>query len=357
MDKYIILDLFCGAGGFSYGMHQNEKFETAVAVDFNSAATNTFKKNMTQTYVITGDITDEVVKNEIIQASIKAGVNMIIGGPPCQGFAMKGKKLGLKDPRNFLFMEYLKLVEKIQPEVFVIENVKRLLTSSNGWFKEELLSYIERLGYKCDYGVLNALDFGIPQSRERAIFICSKRHKIELPTPGNEKVTVRDAISDLAYLESGEGSFEADYQKEAETDYQKKMRLDVNKLFNHQATNHSKVALEKLALIPPEKGKSYLPEELRGKQQYDTTWCRLVWDTFSPTIDTRFDTPSNGTNSHPVLNRSITPREAARIQSFDDGFIFYGTKSEICKQIGNAVPPLLAKAIADQICNEYARVI
>lgn len=349
MDKYIILDLFCGAGGFSYGMHQNEKFETAVAVDFNPAATNTFKKNMPQAYVITGDITDKLVREEIIQASIKAGVNMIIGGPPCQGFAMKGKKLGLKDPRNFLFMEYIKIVEKIQPEVFVIENVKRLLTSSNGWFKEELLAYIERLGYKCDYGVLNAVDFGVPQSRERAIFICSKHQKIELPVPRNEKVTVRDAISDLAYYESGEGSFETDYQKEAETDYQKRMRIDRDKLFNHQATNHSKVALDKLALIPPEKGKSYLPEKLRGKQQYDTTWCRLVWDTFSPTIDTRFDTPSNGTNSHPVLNRSITPREAARIQSFDDGFIFYGTKSEICKQIGNAVPPLLAKAIADQI--------
>lgn len=355
MDKYIILDLFCGAGGFSYGMHQNEKFETAVAVDFNPVATNTFKKNMPQAYVITGDITDEAVREETIQTSIKAGVNMIIGGPPCQGFAMKGKKLGLKDPRNFLFMEYLKIVEKIQPEVFVIENVKRLLTSSNGWFKEELLAYIERLGYKCDYGVLNAVDFGVPQSRERAIFICSKHQKIDLPVPRSEKVTVRDAISDLAYFESGEGSFETDYQKEAETDYQKRMRIDTVKLFNHQATNHSKVALDKLALIPPEKGKSYLPEELRGKQQYDTTWCRLVWDTFSPTIDTRFDTPSNGTNSHPVLNRSITPREAARIQSFDDGFIFYGTKSEICKQIGNAVPPLLAKAIADQISGEWLR--
>lgn len=95
-------------------------------------------------------------------------------------------------------------------------------------------------------------------------------------------------------------------------------------------------------MIPPEKGKEFLPKDMRGKQQYNTTWCRLEWDTYSPTIDTRFDTPSNGTNSHPELNRSITPREAARIQSFSDEFIFYGTKSEICKQIGNAVPPLLA---------------
>lgn len=115
------------------------------------------------------------------------------------------------------------------------------------------------------------------------------------------------------------------------------------------------MALHKLSLIPPEKGQEYLPDELRGKQIYHTTWCRLIWDTFSPTIDTRFDTPSNSTNSHPFLNRAITPREAARLQSFDDNFIFYGNKGEICKQIGNAVPPLLAKAIADTIWAAYQK--
>ena len=137
---------------------------------------------------------------------------------------------------------------------------------------------------------------------------------------------------------------------EPQSDYQISMRSKSKKLFNHQATNHSKLAIEKLKMIPPEKGKEFLPESLRGKQQYNTTWCRLVWDEISPTIDTRFDTPSNGTNSHPDLHRSITPREAARLQSFSDDFIFYGNKSAICTQIGNAVPPLLAKAIVDKIC-------
>lgn len=353
MGNFKILDLFCGAGGFSYGMHKNENFETVVAVDFNSAATETFRKNMTGAYVITGDITDENVKKEIIDESIKVGVNLICGGPPCQGYAAKGKKLGLKDPRNFLFMEYLNIVEELQPEVFVIENVKRILTAANGWFKDEILSYIDKLGYYVNYGVLNAYDYGVPQSRERAIFICSKKKKIELPKEQEKKTTVRDAISDLAYLESGEGCFSQEYSCKALSDYQIMMRAESDILYNHQATNHSKVALEKLSMIPAEKGKEYLPVELRGKQQYNTTWCRLIWDTFSPTIDTRFDTPSNGTNSHPVLNRAITPREAARIQSFGDDFIFYGNKSEICKQIGNAVPPLLAKAIADTIAKEY----
>lgn len=355
MGKFKILDLFCGAGGFSYGMHQNNNFETVVAVDFNEAATNTFQKNMTNTIVITGDLKDESIRNQIINASITEGVNMIIGGPPCQGFAMKGKKLGLNDPRNFLFLEYLKLVEEIRPEVFVIENVKRLLTTANGWFKEEILAYINRLGYHVEYGVLNAIDYGVPQSRERAIFICSKSKEVRLPKPVLSKVTVRDAISDLAYLESNEGEFEQEYKTEALTEYQKKMRCGSKALFNHKATNHSKVALEKLAMIPAEKGQECLPQELLGKQQYHTTWCRLVWDSFSPTIDTRFDTPSNGTNSHPDLLRSITPREAARIQSFDDKFVFYGAKSEICKQIGNAVPPYLAKAIADSIDECYSQ--
>lgn len=352
MKKYIMLDLFCGAGGFSYGMHKNGNIDTALAVDFNASATNTFKQNMPSTEVITGDITKPEVRQEIIEKSRAAGVNMIIGGPPCQGFAMKGKKLGLEDPRNFLFLEYLKIVEKLQPEVFVIENVKRLLTSSNGWFKDEIMGYINNLDYNVEYGVLNALDFGVPQSRERAIFICSKNKVIPLPEPTKHITTVRDAISDLAYLNSGQGEFEQEYLFNDYSDYQKLMRTSSRKLYNHKATNHSEIALKKLSLIPPEKGKEYLPEDMRGKQQYDTTWCRLVWDTFSPTIDTRFDTPSNGTNSHPELNRAITPREAARLQSFDDNFIFYGTKSEICKQIGNAVPPLLAKAIADQICKE-----
>lgn len=353
MEKFKILDLFCGAGGFSYGMHKNSAFTTVVATDFNQAATETFKKNMPEATVITGDITESATREQIIEQSIKAGVNMIIGGPPCQGFAMKGKKLGLKDPRNFLFLEYLKIVEQIKPEVFVIENVKRLLTTENGWFKEEILNYIHNLGYNANFGVLNAYDYGVPQSRERAIFICSKSKNIELPPKREAHTSVRDAISDLAYLESGEGAFEQEYITECLTEYQRVMRKDSHVLYNHKATRHSDVALMKLSMIPPEKGKEYLPEELRGKQQYNTTWCRLIWDTFSPTIDTRFDTPSNGTNSHPVLNRSITPREAARIQSFGDDFIFYGSKSEICRQIGNAVPPLLGKAIADAIANEY----
>lgn len=350
LTEFRVLDLFCGAGGLSWGMHKNKSFKTVVALDFDNKAAETFKRNMPEAEVVVGDITDPFIKEKIITLSLAKGVNLIAGGPPCQGYSMKGKKLGLKDPRNFLFREYLSIVEKLQPDVFVIENVKGLLLSANGWFKNEIVETIEKIGYTVTFGTLNAENYGVPQSRERAIFICSKYGPIKLPDPTvTKKTTVRDAISDLSYLESNEGEFEQDYKYEPMSDYQKQMRMNSKKLYNHKASNHKQIAIEKLKLIPPEQGKEYLPEELHGNQKFKTTWGRLKWDTVSPTIDTRFDACSNGINNHPYLNRAITPREAARIQSFDDEFVFYGSKVYIRKQIGNAVPPLLAKAIADQI--------
>ncbi len=165
----------------------------------------------------------------------------------------------------------------------------------------------------------------------------------------SQSVNVQDAISDLAYLGSNEGAFESDYLNPIQSSYQALMRKNSPKLYDHQATNHSQAALEKLKLINKEQGKECLPKNLHGKQQFKSTWGRLNWNKISPTIDTRFDTPSNGTNSHPELHRSITPREAARIQSFSDNYIFYGNKTSVCKQIGNAVPPLLALALGKAI--------
>ena len=130
------------------------------------------------------------------------------------------------------------------------------------------------------------------------------------------------------------------------------MRENSQKLYNHKASNHALVAINKLKMIPPEKGKEYLPKELLGNQQFKSTYGRLKWKKPSPTIDTRFDAASNGTNNHPFLHRSITAREAARLQSFDDNYIFYGPKVAVRAQIGNAVPPLMAKAIADKIFKE-----
>ena len=273
---------------------------------------------------------------------------MVIGGPPCQGFSLKGKNLGIKDPRNFLFREYVDVVKELHPKVFIIENVKNLITSANGFFIKQIYEEFENLGYTLNHDIVNAYNFGVPQTRERTIIIGTLSKKgITIPKQNNApRTTVRDAISDLAYLDSGEGSDISEYKNDSQSEYQQKIRNGSKILYNHKATNHSSFALEKLKMIPPEGDKTSMPKELYGKQQFSTTWARLKWDSPSPTIDTRFDTPSNGRNSHPFLNRSITPREAARIQSFPDSFIFYGNKCSICKQIGNAVPPKMAKIIS-----------
>lgn len=345
-----ILDLFCGAGGFSLGFDKNPYFKTLLALDFEPSAIETFKQNFKNTQAICGDITDKNIKIHIINLAKELKVNMIIGGPPCQGFSLKGKNLGLNDPRNFLFLEYLELVREIKPEVFVIENVKNLLSSANGYFKNEIIARIKKLGYQVNCDILNAKDYGVPQNRQRTFFLASKNKILEFPKKFDSFVSVKDAISDLAYLESGEGQIISEYKNAPQSQYQKMLRGGL--LQYHKASNHSKIALQKLKMIPCESGKEHLPKELHGKQKFDTTWGRLKWNELSPTIDTRFDTPSNGTNSHPFLNRAITPREAARIQSFDDDFIFCGSKTQVCKQIGNAVPPLLAKALADKISSE-----
>lgn len=351
--KYKILDLFCGAGGFSCGLDLLPEFQTVIGVDYDKNVLITFERNIKQSITIQGDLTDDNLKKEIIEKAKELNVNMIIGGPPCQGFSLKGKNLGLDDPRNFLFKEYVKIVAEILPEVFVIENVKNLVNACNGYFIKQIMNEFHKLGYILNHGVLNAKDFGVPQSRERTIIIGSRTKSIALPAPQNTNITVRDAISDLDYLDSGEGDFEAEYRYGPFSEYQRLLRAGSSLLHNHVATTHSKFALEKLSMIPPEGDKKSLPIEYYGKQKFATTWSRLIWDTQSPTIDTRFDTPSNGRNSHPTLNRAITPREAARIQSFPDTFVFYGKKCNICKQIGNAVPPLLAKAIGQAILDAY----
>lgn len=349
---YRILDLFCGAGGFSWGLEQNSHFRTLLALDFEKSAIDTFSYNFPKASAICGDITDFSVQNELINLAKKLKINMIIGGPPCQGFSLKGKNLGLKDPRNFLFLEFLKIARALNPKVILIENVKNLYNVNDGFFREEILAHLAKMGYFVSVGVLNALYFGVPQNRERVIFLAHKERQICLPKAqfcAKNVLNVRDAISDLAYLNSGEGEIVSPYETEPKSDFQAKMRENSTILQYHKATNHAPIALHKLSLIPAECGKESLPKNMHGNQKFTTTWGRLAWNEPSPTIDTRFDTPSNGRNSHPTLNRAITPREAARLQSFSDNFIFCGSKTQVCKQIGNAVPPLLSKALGECI--------
>ncbi|WQZ73279.1 DNA cytosine methyltransferase [Helicobacter pylori] len=337
-------------------------------------------------------------------------VDLVIATPPCQGMSVANhKKKNDEIKRNSLVIESVDLIKQIKPRFFILENVPSFYKTGCIDKNDNLLeigSMIEQ-NLSGDYmlydEVINFKNFGANSSRTRTLVIgvCKefkdftsaleffpdfKQEKTLKEVIGSLKPlawgeydsadfyhsfrtypkhmqewikdlkegqsafeNVQEAISDLAYLCSNEGAFESDYLNPIQSSYQALMRKDSPKLYNHQATNHSQAALEKLKLINKEQGKECLPKNLHGKQQFKSTWGRLNWNKISPTIDTRFDTPSNGTNSHPELHRSITPREAARIQSFSDTYIFYGNKTSVCKQIGNAVPPLLALALGKAI--------
>lgn len=345
-----VIDLFAGVGGLSLGF-ENCGFDVILANEYDPAIATAYKINHKETRMIVGDIT--TLDLETTFSSYEGKVDVIIGGPPCQGFSQKGQRKTIHDERNFLFKYYVKVVDLVKPHYFLMENVPNLLTAEGGYFRKEIEDLFNSMGYQLNMRVLNASDYGVPQNRRRAVIIGKRGGNAPaLPEPKNVLVTIWDAISDLAYLSSGEGSEEQEYRFEPQSEYQKNLRNGCCVLYNHIATKHSELALKRLAMIPPNAGKEVLPEEHLTKSIYSGTWTRMRKDEISVTITTRFDTPSSGKFTHPFLNRAITVREAARIQSFPDSFIFVGNKGSQMKQVGNAVPPLLAEAIAGAIMND-----
>lgn len=348
-----VIDLFAGAGGFSLGFEQ-EGFDIILANEYNPVIASAYKENHKVEEVITGDI--RALSLGDVFGRFRNTIDVIIGGPPCQGFSQKGKRNTVGDERNFLFQYYAKAVELVNPRYFVMENVPNILTAEDGYFAKEIEKMFCTAGYQLRMGVLNAADFGVPQNRRRAFVIGKKGGPaLDFPNPVSCKVTVWDAVSDLAYLESGEGEEEQAYRFDVQSDYQKMLRNGSVVLYNHKATRHSKTALERMAMIPPNAGKEVLPKEHLTKSVFSGTWTRMAKDEVSVTITTRFDTPSSGRFMHPFLNRAITVREAARIQSFPDTFRFMGSKGIQMKQAGNAVPPLLARAIAETILDDLKK--
>ena len=350
MPKYAI-DLFAGVGGLSLGFEMSG-FDVILAIEYDASIAEAYEYNHPNTNVLVADITTLPIEKTF--SYFKDKTTVIFGGPPCQGFSQKGQRLKAKDERNFLFHYFVSVVEYVRPQYFVMENVPNLLTTERSYFKKEIENLFEPQGYKMTFGVLNAADYGVPQNRRRAVIIGKHNTDLplNLPTPSCQKVTIWDAISDLAYLNSGEGMAESDYFLPPTSDYQKKLRTDSERLFNHVSTKHTPIALERLRMIPPNCGREVLPSEHRTKSIYSGTWTRMVEEEVSVTITTRFDTPSSGKFTHPFLDRAITVREAARLQSFPDRFRFIGTKSSQMKQVGNAVPPLLAYAIAKTIMED-----
>lgn len=348
--KPTVIDLFAGVGGLSLGFEM-AGFNIVLANEYDESIAKAYELNHPNTKMIVEDITNLPIEKTFHEYRRK--VDVIIGGPPCQGFSQKGQRKTINDERNFLFKYFVAVVDFVRPRYFVMENVPNLLTAENGYFKEEIIDLFEGLGYTLSTDTLNAADYGVPQNRRRAVIIGKQGESaIAMPRPLDYKVTIWDAISDLAYLNSGEGVEWDSYRYPPQSEYQRMMREGSDNLYNHKATKHSELAIERLKMIPPNRGKEVLPKEHLTKSIYSGTWTRMVKDEISVTITTRFDTPSSGKFTHPFLHRAITVREAARIQSFPDTFHFIGTKSSQMKQVGNAVPPLLAKAIATVVMND-----
>jgi DNA (cytosine-5)-methyltransferase 1 len=363
------IDLFCGCGGMTLGFKW-AGFNSIIASDIDENCGKTIRKNFPETTFIEGDIS--TIEREVFDKFInKREVDVITGGPPCQGFSLANKNRNKieDDPRNKLFYEFVKIIKWYNPKVFVMENVKGLLSMQKGLVIKTIVSEFEKvgLGYNVEYRVLKASNYGVPQMRERVILIGFRKdlnlypefpETIEYPA-----ITVNQAISDLPKIVSGEGYEGMAYRSDPQNEYQQLMRQNSATVFNHIAMKHTKRLIERFNAIKTGQNLLHVwdthgavkrgsPNE-KSNIKFSQNNQRLNGDKPAPTIAASFQ--SNFI--HPNLNRNFTAREGARLQSFPDDFIFEGMRTKMSwekglsqyQQIGNAVPPLLAKAIAEKI--------
>ena len=360
-----VIDIFSGCGGISLGF-KRAGFDILMGIDNNETALQTYKENFPEAITYNGDISQldpfEVMEN----LNIKQGeLECLVGGPPCQGFSknVPARNRFFDDERNLLVTHFLRFVEAFRPKMVLMENVAELAQAYQNGYTTIIIDELERLGYHAEWEKLLAADYGVPQMRRRAFFLASRISEESLfPEPTHTKnlnnidlfnqgvseyVCVWDAISDLPPLLHGEGQDIMEYPSKPLTYYQHLMREKSNGLlYNHKARKLSDIQYQRVCSISEGQGFKDLPDELRPKSGYSGAYGRLWRDRPAPTITCWVFHPGSGRFSHPIDNRVITIREAARIQSFDDGFKFLGSYNEQSKQVGNAVPPLLVKKIA-----------
>jgi DNA (cytosine-5)-methyltransferase 1 len=363
--KFTAIDLFSGAGGLSEGFRQ-AGFQILAANDADNDAATTYRAAHPETCFLDGPIESITGKGFLSAAGIRRGeLDVLAGGPPCQAFSVYNHQRGFHDERSGLFREYLKIVEALMPKFVVMENVTGITSVDDGRAVNEIYNRLGQLGFHVEHRILRAEEFGVPQERRRIFFIASRMSdRIQWPEPthgphGNlfnlPFVTVKEAISDLPKLNICEGAEESDYTAAPKYEYQARMRSGAEKLFNHVAPSLAPINLKRLSYIKP--GGSWrdiptrlLPAGMKRAKRSDHTkrYGRLHPDGLASTILTKCDLHW-GAYIHPNQERSLTVREAARFQSFPDTFRFYGSKGEQFRQVGNAVPPLLAEAVASQV--------
>lgn len=385
MTVYRSLDLFSGCGGLSLGMSLSsnsigDKIETACAIDIWEIACKTFEHNL-GLKPICEPIDDDLIR--MVQKDY-GPFDIVVGGPPCQGFSTAGKR-ALDDERNSLVLAFLRAIEITNPKIFVMENVTGFKTFQNGKIHEEVVRFTKKLGYQVRSAIVLASLSGVPQRRKRFLLVGSKvgpfqfpgeaefpsegnlfnsdgidelaleRFFIQKPDDGIEAWTFNDATSDLPALKAGQRLEK--YKSSAKNSLQEYFRKGSEIPIDHFAVGHREYFIEMLSYIP--QGKSALdpevqktmPKSLRPTSGFKNSYQRIIGDAPSPTITRNFTTPSSANCIHPNQDRALSIREGARCQSFPDWFYFLGTTDEKRLQIGNAVPPLLGKAIGESILN------
>lgn len=342
MSTFNILDLFCGAGGLSYGF-ESAGFDILVGIDNDAKALETFELNHKGSKSICGDITQITYEEHIKPLLGGKQIDVIIGGPPCQGMSLSGPRK-FDDPRNRLYLSYIRLVKEIQPKAFVIENVPGLVGLFGGQIKDSIIEEFTEMGYHIEYKILCSADYGVPQSRRRVVFVGTKVGSFEYPAANPNIVTCSMALSDLPALEDEIGEEVSEYTALPQNYYQQLMRKRSNVVLNHVAARHSDKVKKIIALVPDGGNYKDLPEKYRESRNFHVAWTRFASNKPAPTIDT-----GHRHHFHYQYNRVPTVRECARLQSFPDDFKFLGNKTQQFRQVGNAVPPLMAQAIAEQV--------
>ncbi len=362
--KLAAVDLFCGCGGMSKGL-QGAGFKILAGVDVEPNYICTFSHNFPNAKSLQIDLKTISPETFMETVGINRGViDLLAGGPPCQGFSknVPRKNRYLEDPRNKLIKVFLDYCEALQPRFIILENVAEMKNGFDQAYTDEILSRLEAENYTVTYLVLNAADYGVPQRRRRAFFIANRENiKFVKPLPTHSKetdglfalpnyVTVWEAIGDLPRKEHKENEdIPCEYACKPFSDYQKLMQNSNKTVTNHVARLLQPKQFERISSIKAGQGMKDLPAHLRTKGGYSGAYGRLTKEMVAPTITRWVFHPGSGRWGHPVDARLLTIREIARIQSFPDDFEFVGSYTQRAGQLGNAVPPLLAQMIAENM--------
>lgn len=341
------IDLFAGCGGLSRGF-QDAGFNIILGVDNDEPALKTFEHNHFKAKTLNTDLSIDMSFDKIVELTSHERIDLIIAGPPCQGFSLTGTR-NFDDPRNQLYLAVIESVKRFKPKGFVIENVTGMATLYGGQVKDEIIRRFDQLGYNVTYKILSAADFGVPQIRKRLFFVGLQKElgTFLFPPPiltEDQYITCADAISDLPSREKELGEEKDYYDSEPRTSYQHKMRGQCSILYNHVATDHTQLVKETIAQVPDGGNYKDLPIGVGESRKFNEAWTRYNSNLPSRTIDT-----GHRNHFHYKYNRVPTIRENARLQSFPDSFVFFGTKTQQNRQIGNAVPPLLGFHLGNAI--------